>query len=180
MTKNITAKNVAVKNLAKNVTKNSQDAQRQDTQRQDAQRQDTRLAVVLIRGVVKAPPFVRKTLALLNLHRVNQAVISVDTPALRGMVKQVKDYVTWGEISVETLSELLMKRGELYQGRLQDRFRIYKYRTSNFDGKAYKPSFRLSPPRSGFGRKGVKVAYAASGGLGYRGEAINDLIRRML
>src|SRR3989338_970409 len=146
MTKNITAKNVAVKNLAKNVTKNSQDAQRQDTQRQDtqrqdAQRQDTRLAVVLIRGVVKAPPFVRKTLALLNLHRVNQAVIIVDTPALRGMVKQVKDYVTWGEISVETLSELLMKRGELYQGRLQDRFRIYKYRTSNFDGKAYKPSF---------------------------------------
>lgn len=139
-----------------------------------------KIAVVLIRGTVRAPHFVGKTLAALNLQRVNQAVVVADTPAIKGMIVKVKDYVTWGEISENTFVELLSKRGELYLGRLQDRKKKYQYRVLNVNGKSYKPNFRLNPPSKGFGRKGTKVAYAASGGLGYRGEAINDLIRRML
>ncbi len=139
-----------------------------------------KMAVVLIRGTTRAPHFVCKALEVLNLHRVNHAVVVADTPAIKGMIVKVKDYVTWGEISGDAFTELLDQRGELYRGRLQDRKKKYQYHVLKVNGKLYKPCFRLNPPTKGFGRKGTKVAYTASGGLGYRGEAINDLIRRML
>lgn len=139
-----------------------------------------KIAVVLIRGTVRSPHFVRITLEKLNLHRVNHAVIVSGTPAIMGMVVKVKDYVTWGEITEETFAELLSKRGELYQGRLQDSKKKYHYRVLKVNGKSYKPCFRLNPPQKGFGRKGTKVAYSVRGGLGYRADAINDLIKRML
>lgn len=140
----------------------------------------TKIAVVLIRGTTRAPHFVCKALEVLNLHRVNHAVVVADTPPIKGMIVKVKDYVTWGEITEETFAELLSKRGELYQGRLQDSKKKYHYRVLKANGKSYKPCFRLNPPTKGFGRKGTKVAYSVSGGLGYRADAINDLIKRML
>ncbi|RLI45728.1 50S ribosomal protein L30, partial [Candidatus Bathyarchaeota archaeon] len=42
-----------------------------------------------------------------------------------------------------------------------------------------KPVFRLHPPKKGFKGK-VKKSYAAGGVTGYRGEAINDIIKRMI
>jgi large subunit ribosomal protein L30 len=42
-----------------------------------------------------------------------------------------------------------------------------------------KPLFRLRPPSKGFKGK-VKKSFAAGGEAGYRGEAINDLLKRML
>ena len=139
-----------------------------------------KIVVILIRGVTRAPHFVRKTLEALNLHRVNHAVVIEDTDTLHGMVVKVKDYVTWGEITEEVFTELLSKRGELYQSRLQDSKKKYHYRIFKVNGKSYKPYFRLNPPLRGFGRKGTKVAYTVSGGLGYRADAINDLVKRML
>ena len=40
--------------------------------------------------------------------------------------------------------------------------------------------FRLNSPRKGYGRKGLKTQYQNGGALGYRGAAINDLIKRMV
>ncbi len=139
-----------------------------------------KIAVVLVRGVTRAPHFVRLTLEALNLHRVNHAIVIDNTDALLGMIFKVKDYVTWGEISDETFAALLSKRGELYKGRLEDSKKKYHYRVLKVNGKAYKQYFRLNPPHQGFGRKGTKVSYTARGGLGYRAEAINDLVKRML
>lgn len=42
-----------------------------------------------------------------------------------------------------------------------------------------KPVFRLHPPKKGFKGK-VKKSYTAGGVTGYREEAINDLIKRMI
>ncbi len=42
-----------------------------------------------------------------------------------------------------------------------------------------KPVFRLHPPRGGF-KKSTKRPYNDGGELGYRGKAINDLIKRMI
>ena len=42
-----------------------------------------------------------------------------------------------------------------------------------------KPVFRLHPPKKGFKGK-VKRSYAAGGELGYRGETINELLKRMM
>lgn len=46
------------------------------------------------------------------------------------------------------------------------------------DIESAKPVFRLHPPIKGY--EGNKRSYQNGGALGYRGEAINDLISRML
>jgi len=38
---------------------------------------------------------------------------------------------------------------------------------------------RLHPPRGGFERKGIKKSFSVGGALGYRGEKMNDLLRKM-
>lgn len=139
-----------------------------------------KLAVVLVRGTVKSARPVEQTLALLQLHRKNHCVVVANTPSLKGMVTLVKDYVTWGEISEPVFKELVAARGEEYKGRSTDSKKKYHYAVLDFNGKKYKTYFRLNPPRKGFGRKGIKVAFVAGGGLGYRGDKINDLIQRML
>lgn len=130
-----------------------------------------KLAVVLVRGMVKVVRPVKETLAMLNLHRKNHCVVIDDTPAYHGMLIKVKDYVTWGEIDDATFAELVQKRGQLSDGRKK---------SLEVNGKKYKRYFALNPPRKGFGRKGIKRSFKVGGALGYRGEKMNDLLKRML
>ncbi len=91
---------------------------------------------------------------MLGLKRKNNCVVLEKKPELEGMITKVKDLVTWGEVNEETLKEMeKRKKGKVYN---------------------------LHPPRKGFGRKGIKVPFKVGGGLGYRGDKINDLIKRML
>ncbi|MEK6809584.1 MAG: uL30 family ribosomal protein [Nanoarchaeota archaeon] len=130
-----------------------------------------KLAVVLVRGMVKVVRPVKETLAMINLHRKNHCVVIDNTPTYHGMLIRVKDYVTWGEIDDATFSELLQKRGQLLEGR---------GKALEVNGKKYKKYFALNPPRKGFGRNGIKRSFTIGGALGYRGEKINDLVKRML
>jgi large subunit ribosomal protein L30 len=139
-----------------------------------------KLALVLVRGVVNLSQSVKDTLNLLRLNKKNYCVVIENNPVNLGMIKKVKDFITWGEIDNDTFKELVSKRGEEFQARLTDRKEKYSYKSLEIDGKKYKPYFRLNPPRKGFGRKGIKVAFKVGGGLGNRAEKINDLIRRML
>ncbi len=126
--------------------------------------EDPKLAVVRVRGLVRVKKEINYTMELLGLHRKNYCVL-VDKKEI-GMIKKVKDYVTYGEIDKETEDALIKKRGEKTKGR---------------DGKeVMKKFFRLSPPKKGFGRKGIKFSFSKSGALGYRGEKINDLLKRMM
>jgi large subunit ribosomal protein L30 len=140
-----------------------------------------RLAVILVRGRVNVKQRVKETLDLLRLKRKNHCLVVEDTPIVRGMIQLVKDYITWGEIDDKTFTELVEKRGEEYNGRETDRkgkITYNKWFVQN--GRKYKKYFRLNPPRKGFGRKGIKMPFLRGGALGYRGEKINDLIRRMV
>ncbi len=130
-----------------------------------------KLAVVLVRGMVKVVKPVKETLMMLNLHRKNHCVVVDDTPAYKGMLLRVKDYITWGEIDDATFAELVQKRGQLSDGR---------QKSLEVNGKKYKRYFALNPPRKGFGRKGIKRAFKIGGALGDRGEKMNDLVKRML
>ena len=138
-----------------------------------------KIAVILVRGLADRSRDILRTLELLSLRRKNQCVVLNNTPSNKGMVVKVKDFVTWGELSDETFHELVKRRGEILL-RVSDRNKKYNYKTLSVNGKAYKTYFRLNPPQKGFGRNGLKVAYKAGGALGYRGEKINDLIKRML
>ncbi|RLE58223.1 MAG: 50S ribosomal protein L30, partial [Thermoprotei archaeon] len=46
------------------------------------------------------------------------------------------------------------------------------------DLRELKPVFRLHPPSGGF-KYTIKKRFGAGGELGYRGSAINDLVRKM-
>lgn len=141
----------------------------------------SKIAVVRVRGDVNLRKEVKDTLKLLRLYRKNFCVVVEGTPSWIGMIKKVKDYVTYGEIDDATYKELAEKRGEMYKGREKDsKGKIEYKRFILFDGKKIKPFFRLGPPRHGFGRKGIKVSYRAHGALGYRGEKINELLKRMI
>lgn len=112
------------------------------------------IAVVMVRGQVGLSQELRDTLHMLRLKRKNHCAVLDKTPSILGMITKVKDIVTWGELSEETLKTL----------------------TSRLEhGVA-----RLQPPRGGFGRKGIKAPFSIGGALGYRREKINDLIKRMI
>ena len=141
----------------------------------------SKIAAIRVRGDVNLNMGVRDTLNLLKLYRKNYCVVKENTPSTLGMINKVKDYVTYGEISDEVYKELLDKRSEEYKGKLQDsKGKIEYKRFIEANGKKIKPFFRLSPPRKGFERKGIKVSYNAGGALGYRADNINELIKRMI
>ncbi len=142
------------------------------------------LAVVRIRGSVNAKEGVKRTLKYLNLTRPNHCTILPETPTVKGMLQKVKDYVTWGEIDEKTLKKLVKERGRLKGDK--------KVPEENVDDivklimeKGIKESginvvFRLTPPRKGYERKGVKKPFTVGGALGYRGKEINKLLEKMI
>ena len=116
-----------------------------------------KIAAIRIRGSVTVGKPIEDTLKMLRLYRKNYCVILDNKPSVMGMLKKIKDYITWGEIDSGTLKLLAEKRGE------KD-----------------KQFFRLQPPIKGFERKGIKKPFSIGGALGYRGEKINELIKRMI
>lgn len=138
------------------------------------------IAVVLIRGSIDMTQQLKDALRVLGLHRKNHCVVVNDNPVTQGMILKVKDYITWGEITEQTFKEMVEKRGKEFKARQTDSKKKYSYRVLQYNSKKYKPYFALNPPRKGFGRKGIKVAFRAGGALGNRGEKINDLLQRMI
>jgi large subunit ribosomal protein L30 len=152
------------------------------------------IAVVRVRGSISAQREARETLDMLRLDRTNHAVLVDNRPAFLGMLKRVQAYVTWGEVSKETVALLLQKRGRLagskkladeyaekigYKslGELADAVTSCKVEYWKLLG--VQPVFKLHPPSKGFKGK-TKKSYRAGGEAGYRGKAINELIKRMV
>lgn len=153
-----------------------------------------KLAVVRVRGSVDIRKEVKDTLDMLNLTRPNNCVIVDNDPTREGMLKTVKERITWGEINSETLEAVLRERGELVGGdRLTDK--VVKEATSYSgigefaqgicndeadisDIDNLKKVFRLHPPKKGF--SSIHRSYNNGGALGYRGSDINELLSRMV
>lgn len=152
------------------------------------------VAVIRIRSGIGLRQETKDTLSLLNLSRVNHAVILEKRPTFLGMFQQAKDAITWGEIDAPTLSRLLRKRGRLIGDKpVTDEYvsKHSQYKTIDEYAKAViakkeetlaipklKKVFRLHPPSKGF-HGSVKRTIQQKGELGYRGEAINALLKRM-
>ena len=139
------------------------------------------LAAVRIRGVTGVKRDIEHTLQMIRLHKKNYCCVLLNTTINAGILRKAKDYITWGEIDDETYNLLAEKRGEEYNGRETDAKKIINY--DDFvvvNNKKIKKYFRLNAPRKGFGRKGIKHPFQSGGALGYRGEKINDLIKRMV
>ncbi len=153
------------------------------------------IALIRIHGKVGVRKKARDTLNMLKLYKKYHCVIVPNTKPFLGMIKQVKDFITWGEIDKETLTLLLEKRGRLpnkqplnedyVKEKINSSIKQFAEDVLNFkkrlkDLPGLKLFFKLAPPRGGFGRKGTKQPYSIGGVLGYRKEKINDLIKKML
>jgi large subunit ribosomal protein L30 len=149
-------------------------------------------AVVRVRGQVNIKPKIKRTMKLMRLNRVNHCVIIPENEVYKGMLNIIKDYVTWGEIDSDTAQIMLESSGkksgntDFTKADLKDTaFKTIKALAKGLsDGKTIvrdipelKPVFRLHPPRKGY--EGIKRSFKEGGALGYRGEKINQLIRRM-
>lgn len=147
-------------------------------------------AVVRVRGNVGVKREIRETLSRLLLTRVNHAVVIPETETYRGMLQKAKDYITWGEVDEDTLESLILKRGEMKKNGKATREKLEeavgKKWKEILEGvikneiklHRYLDPFRLHPPRKGY--RSVKLPFKVGGSLGYRGKAINDLLRRMM
>jgi large subunit ribosomal protein L30 len=152
------------------------------------------LAVIRVRGVIDVFREIEETLRMLHLTRNCHAALIDDRPSYLGMLHKAKNHVTWGEVSKESVALLLRERGRIIGNKkLTDEYiREVGYKSLNDLAEAIhkteveynslpniKPVFRLHPPKKGFKGK-VKKSYTAGGVTGYREEAINDLIKRMI
>lgn len=151
------------------------------------------IAIIRLRGRTGRNYHIEHTLKLLKLHKPNHVVIYQESESLNGMLHKVKDAVTWGEVNGDMIEHVLKKRGELVgKNRLNDKHMkstseystVKQFSKAVFKGEAnikdipnLQPVFRLSPPRKGF--KSLKNPVNRKGDLGYRGEAINELLARM-
>jgi len=149
-------------------------------------------AVIRIRGSINIKPKIKETMRIMRLNRVNHCVIIPENDTYQGMLNIIKDYVTWGEVDSETTEVMLESSGKSSGNKS---FEKSDLKGSNFktikalskgltEGKvvmrdvpSLKPLFRLHPPRKGY--EGIKKSFKEGGALGYRGEKINKLIRRM-
>lgn len=154
---------------------------------------DKCLLAIRVRGTISAKREAQETLKMLHLTRNNYAVLIDDRPSFLGMLQAARNYITWGEISKEAVTELMQKRARLAGNRkLTDEYiqktgnksmaelaeRIFNCKLEYWHLPNIQPIFKLRPPTKGY-KGNIKKGYGAGGELGYRGDKINELIMRM-
>ena len=152
------------------------------------------IAAVRVLGSISAQREARETLDMLHLGRTNHAVLVDNRPAFLGMLRRVQSYVTWGEVSRETVASMLQKRGRLagnkkltaeyvskigYKSIGELAVAIASCKAEYWKLPDMQPVFRLHPPSKGFKGK-TKKSFRSGGEAGYRGEGIKELIARMI
>jgi large subunit ribosomal protein L30 len=113
------------------------------------------LAIVRVRGPVRAGPVAMRALNEFGLVKKNWCAIMPDVQSTRSLLIMAKDYATWGPLDASTQQALAKARGE-------------------------RKVYTLSPPRKGYAKKSIKIPFTQGGALGSRGEAINNLVMRMI
>ncbi len=152
--------------------------------------------VVRVRSNVNVERSIRETMDYLNLTKVNHAVIIPENDQYRGMLQKAKDYITWGEATEATVEKMLAERGRMSGDspltddvvkESTDFKNIQEFAKSVTSGDStvkdvpgLKRVFRLHPPRGPKGWGGIKRSFVVGGALGARGDAINNLVERMI
>jgi large subunit ribosomal protein L30 len=151
------------------------------------------ILVIRIRGTINVSQRERDTMRFLRVDKNNYASLIDDRADYKGMLQKAKDWITWGEPTVETVTKMLVKRGRAtgdvklteesvkelgFEGFEDMAQKLVNCEININEIEGLKPFFRMHPPRKGF-RKSVKRPYNNRGELGDRGEEINKLAVRM-
>tara|TARA_B100000941_G_scaffold114667_1_gene80535 strand:- start:2977 stop:3447 length:471 start_codon:yes stop_codon:yes gene_type:complete len=152
--------------------------------------------VVRARSNVKVERSIRETMGMLNLTKVNHAVIIPENPQYKGMLQKAKDYITWGNADAGLVERMISERGRLVGDKpitdsdVKEHTKyssIKDFAAAIVSGDAtvkdmpnMKRVFRLHPPRGPKGWGGLKRTYVVGGALGSRGDDITALVERMI
>lgn len=150
------------------------------------------IAAVRVRGRTGVKKGIQDTMSMLKLTRINHLVFLHEDATYKGMLIKAKDYITWGEIDVDTVSQIITKRGKL-SGNVKVTEKYIKENTdyssieelakavsageASVEDAGIKPVFRLHPPRKGY--EATKTSFKEGGSLGNR-EDINELVLKMV
>ena len=152
--------------------------------------------VIRLRGEFGVPDYVERTLTSLRLKRKFNATLVQNIPSVTGMLREVKDYIAWGDVTSVEIARLLRERGEITGGSpVSDKFAKNVFSKESIDElakaisngqtslqllwqKGVNPVFHLHPPSGGFDTTG-KRPFGSHGQLGYRGTAIIRLMSQM-
>ena len=155
------------------------------------------ILAVRIRGTATDSPDIRKTMEILKMESTFRARLLENSPSNLGMLRTAKNLVAWGHVNPDVMETLLRKRAERNGNRkLDEEFAKIFFEKENIAELArsvvsgeigikdlwlagVKPRFRLHPPRGGF-KRSTRRAATDGGELGYRGEDINRLVKRMI
>ena len=151
---------------------------------------------IRLKGSFATPWPLENALNTLRLRRKFNAVLLENTPTTIGMLRRVKDYVTWGIAGTDDIATVLRERGKLSGGMemtdevIHDKFgeaSIRELASALTEGritlrqlqqKGLNPVFRLRPPSGGFDGSG-KRPYGSGGELGRRQTPLSALLSRM-
>jgi len=147
---------------------------------------------IRLRGTVNVNGRIRMTLDSLNLKHVNNLVVVPEDEHTLGMLKKAKDYITWGNLD-EATAELLLRHKVMVEGDhpLKEDF-LKESGIDGFPEAAQKLSasegslkelgvkrvVRMAPAKGGL--RTIKRSFVSHGDLGFRGDDINGLIKRMM
>ncbi len=162
------------------------------------------ICVIRISGDVKIRETTRETFRRLGLTRKYSCIVlDKPTEVELGMIKDIKDFIAFGELDAETYKKLVEVRGKKFRQSTKtltnsSKSQIKETKNSKFEkGQKAEPLanssksqikerrmvFRLHPARGGMNTKqhySLENGNIKRGVLGNHGKKINELVEKML
>lgn len=135
--------------------------------------------MIRIKGRVGLDRDINQTLERLRLGRKYTCVVLNPNKEQIGMIKKLRNFIAFGNISNDVFVKLIEKRGQKIDKKKKiDAKAIIEglNKGKKYEDLNLKPFFRLHPPRGGIKSK----LHFPKGVLGDNGEKINELVLRML
>ncbi len=150
---------------------------------------------------VRIPKEIQLILAKLNLKELNNAIILFYNKDNFKMIKLIESYITWGYINKNSIEELLRKRGSITFGNnepnelenahiedalgklgivcIEDIIHELTYESKNAkDVLNFLGYFKLEANDDGFEK--ANISFEKGGNQGFRGDKINELLKKMI
>ena len=168
----------------------------------DTTREKCPVVIIRICGIwERIPKEIKLILSKLNLKELNNAVILFYNKNVVKMINLIENYVTWGYVNKHRIEDLLRKRGSVISGSneanelsnedienhlgklgivcIEDI--VFELTKETENAKAvlnYLGYFKLGKNDDGFEK--VNLSFEKGGSHGFRGEKINDLLKKMI
>ena len=138
------------------------------------------MIIIRISGLVEVPKVINEALFRMRMRRKYTAVLIKPSNENMKILKNIRNFVAYGDIDKETLQLLIEERAIPIdkKKKIDAREIVQNLDKKSLEAQGIKPYFRLHPPRGGIDSK---LHFPLKKGvLGDNKLKINELVRRML